>query len=307
MKTRNKVWLITGLLIAITWLIPAMVGAQDFDINKGIVGNLGETCRNTGNCDFCDFLYMFVVLQKVILSLFAGLALIMLLWGTIGLITAAGNQEKITAGKKLITSTLFGVLIIMLGYFLVQMLYNISVTPNSGEAIKQQLTCSGLSGTKYTLCALDPTDTNCLKSCPTGLTGGSQAVTVDTYPLNKNSKEICCLPAPLSTTWWSSKLGCPVPKSEADKDFCKTHDDGTTCKIMTGAYTDSGKCQDKVCVSNCTTELKSTNQTSLPDALCQNYSLCGFLTLNDCKADSSNCKTGLCDGDENRVCCRTKN
>lgn len=314
MKLPKKFWTIVApLFIVAAWSVPTITLAQDFDINKGIVGNLGESCRTTGNCDFCDFLGMFVVLQKVILSLFAGLALIMILWATVGLITAAGNQEKITAGKKLITSTLLGIGIIFAGYFLVQILYSISVTPSQGEVAKsmagpedKRITCSSMGGVVRELCALtggDPKSGSCYTGCPVGLTGQSQSPSTDTYPFNPASTQICCIPAALSETWWSTKLGCPVPKSEADKDYCKTHADNSPCKIMIGKNVDSGVCQNKQCVSNCSVQLKDSAK---PDAQCQNYSQCKFSTLESCLADGANCKAGLCSGDKDRVCCRIK-
>lgn len=120
--------LLIGLSAAVAFFQPAAAAA--FDIKKGIVGNLGSAqCQATGDCTLCDFIDLFVVLQKVILSIFAGLALIMLIWGGQGMIMAAGNQEKFTAGRKLITSTLFGVLIILAAYFLTSVLYIIIATP----------------------------------------------------------------------------------------------------------------------------------------------------------------------------------
>jgi len=123
--------LITLLVIVFGLALPMVVGAQaeTFDIKKGIIGNLSTDCREFGNCGWCDFIELVVVLQKVILSLFGGLALVMFIWGGQGIIMAAGNQEKVMASKKLLTSTLFGVLIILAAYFLVNILVGILISP----------------------------------------------------------------------------------------------------------------------------------------------------------------------------------
>jgi len=129
MKKYLGYWPIIAVLLLVIGLWPQLGQAQSFDLSKGIVGNLPAACQNNGDCSFCDFVGLFVILQKIILSLFGGLAIIMLIWGGQGLIMAAGNQEKITASRKLITSTLIGVFIILAAYFLVSILLMILITP----------------------------------------------------------------------------------------------------------------------------------------------------------------------------------
>lgn len=125
--------LITILLsLSIVLAVGAVAyAAGPFDINKGIVGNLSPACREQGDCGWCDFIDLFVILQKTILYLFGGLALVALVWGGQGIILAAGNEEKITAGKKIITSTLLGVLIILGAYMLVNIILTILVKPTN--------------------------------------------------------------------------------------------------------------------------------------------------------------------------------
>lgn len=131
----KKALIIFACLIVLGLALPVDAA---FDLSKGIVGNLPESCRLEGNCSFCDFIDLFVILQKVILSLFGGLALIMIVWGGTGIITAAGNSQKVAEAKKLIISTLFGVLIVLVGYFLISVLVAILVTP-AGQAPKLEL------------------------------------------------------------------------------------------------------------------------------------------------------------------------
>ncbi|MBI5466572.1 MAG: hypothetical protein HY974_04795 [Candidatus Kerfeldbacteria bacterium] len=135
--------LLASLAIGLGFGLPLVTGAEgevtNFDLSQGIVGNLDYECRVNGNCTWCDFIGLFIVLQKVILSLFAGLALIMIIWGGQGMIMAAGNQEKFTAGRKLITSTLFGVLIVLVGYFLINILVGLLITPAGTGPLKTKI------------------------------------------------------------------------------------------------------------------------------------------------------------------------
>ncbi|MDP3986129.1 MAG: hypothetical protein Q8P77_01700 [Candidatus Veblenbacteria bacterium] len=119
------------------WAVPAL--AQGFDLKNGIVGNLPYECRVNGDCSFCDFMDLFIVLQKVILSLFGGLAIIMLIWAGQGIITAAGNSQKVAEARKLIFSTLLGVVIILAGYFLITILVMVLAAPTA-----QQTPTSGI-------------------------------------------------------------------------------------------------------------------------------------------------------------------
>jgi hypothetical protein len=126
-RTIVKTSLITTFVIGLAIIIWPQTVSAAFDINQGIVGNLSEKCRLTGDCGWCDFIDLMAILQRVILSIFGGVALIMLIWAGQGIIMAGGNQEKVSASKKLITSTLFGVLIILIGYFLINVLVNVLI------------------------------------------------------------------------------------------------------------------------------------------------------------------------------------
>ena len=110
---------------------------QGFQLSKGIIGNLSTIapdCISKGDCSWCDFISLMVILQKAILSIFGGIALILIIWGGISIVTAAGNEENIAANKKLVTSTLMGVLIVLGAYFLVHFIV-IAVTTKAGVTL----------------------------------------------------------------------------------------------------------------------------------------------------------------------------
>ena len=135
-----SLFLVLGLTAVVTLALPHTASAASaFDLKNGIVGNLSYQCREAGNCTWCDFIGLMLVLQKTILSLFGGLALIMLVWGGQGIITAAGNQEHIKKSKDLITATLLGVAIILAAYFLVNIIVGILITPKGSTGLKTDL------------------------------------------------------------------------------------------------------------------------------------------------------------------------
>ncbi len=162
-----------------------------FDLKLGIVGNLPYECRVNGNCGFCDFIDLFIILQKVILSLFGGLALIMIIWGGINIITSAGNSQKMAEGKKLIFSTLLGVLIILGGYFLIAILVTIMASPSSPDGVNKNNPTSGIlvwQGNWLKAFCADKTDTDFCKTrtdgTPCGVRGkcqGGQCISACEY------------------------------------------------------------------------------------------------------------------------------
>lgn len=154
--------LLTILALLVTGIFLAN-NAWAFDIKQGIVGNLSASCRVDGDCTWCDFVHLFVTLQRVILSLFGGLALIMIIWGGTGILTSAGNTQKVAEGKKLIVSTLLGVVIVLAGYFLIVVTVFVLATPRdtaTGKALPIPVT-SMFSGDAWKLAFCPTTVTDC--------------------------------------------------------------------------------------------------------------------------------------------------
>ena len=140
MKRLLYISLLSLALVSGLGLLAAPTPTYAFDLSKGIVGNItNKECSEKGNCTFCDFIQLFVILERVILGLFAGLALVMLIWGGQGIITSAGNQEKYTSSRKLITSTLLGILIVLAGFFLINALVGILTTQKGSSSFNNVL------------------------------------------------------------------------------------------------------------------------------------------------------------------------
>ncbi len=130
----KKTFLITVVALSLFFSATPILAqeAKGFDLKLGIIGNLSTIapdCISKGDCGWCDFISLMVILQKAILSIFGGIALILIIWGGVSIVTAAGNEENIAANKKLVTSTLLGVLIILAAYFLVHFIVIAVSTP----------------------------------------------------------------------------------------------------------------------------------------------------------------------------------
>ncbi len=225
MNRRNTgLFAITALTILgmIAWAAPAL--AQNFNISNGIVGNL--SCIASGDCGWCDFIDLMVVLQKVILSLFGGLAIIMLVWGGQGLIMSGGSSEKVAASKKLITSTLFGVLIVLAGYALITLLIAVLTNPVGSRSLQsnifgtqawQRAFCKPSSDPKF--CAERGEGTPCVVGGESGFCKQDVCVTACAYALGDGAscQDIASTACNTSgATTEARRLTCREPNCKLD-------------------------------------------------------------------------------------------
>lgn len=218
-RTIAKTALIATVLIGLAIIIwPQAVAA--FDIKQGIVGNLSEKCQLTGDCNWCDFIDLMAILQRVILSIFGGVAIIMLIWAGQSMITASGNQEKVSAAKKLITSTLLGVLIILVGYFLINIVVNVLINPAGRTGAKLYgdnwftASCVITDPTNQAYCERKPNGTPC-KNNQTG----------DWVCYNNKCDNITCqsLNQVDTTSIFSCLAKCDTPyESTSGTGYCPT-------------------------------------------------------------------------------------
>ena len=76
-------------------------------------------CTETGNCGICDIAATAVTIGKWLITGSAGLALVVIVSASIGMIASAGNAEKTGAAKKQILGAVFGVGIVFAAFYLV--------------------------------------------------------------------------------------------------------------------------------------------------------------------------------------------
>lgn len=96
--------------------VPALVGAQTdiFGVNYGAATGLGqqdprETIANV---------------IKIALSFLGIVAVVIVLWGGVLWMTAAGNEEKVGQAKKVLFSGLIGLIIILSAFAVTQFVIN---------------------------------------------------------------------------------------------------------------------------------------------------------------------------------------
>ena len=83
---------------------------------QSVVGSLGEKCATEAGCTPCDFLQIFVNAADIIVGLSGTFAVAMFIYGGIILITAYGNESRITWGKNVLVATVIGILIVLLAW-----------------------------------------------------------------------------------------------------------------------------------------------------------------------------------------------
>ncbi|MBI4262004.1 hypothetical protein HY624_00570 [Candidatus Uhrbacteria bacterium] len=88
------------------------------------------------NYSLCDFLQLFVNGMNIIVTIAAGIALIILIWGAQGLLLSGGSEEKVTEAKTLMKNAAIGLLIILVSWQLIAILIGLFV-PNFG-AVQEQ-------------------------------------------------------------------------------------------------------------------------------------------------------------------------
>lgn len=81
--------------------------------------SLVRACAASGNCGVCDVVATAVTIGKWLVAGAAGLALVVIVWAAIGMITSGGNAEKIGAAKKQVMGSVFGVGIVFAAFYLV--------------------------------------------------------------------------------------------------------------------------------------------------------------------------------------------
>lgn len=94
---------------------------------------LSNACIETGNCRFCDIISVATRFGRWLIAGAGGLALVIIVWAGIGMATAGGNPEKITAAKKQIVGAFFGVGITLIAFQLVSLTIFMLVVPSSSQ------------------------------------------------------------------------------------------------------------------------------------------------------------------------------
>ncbi len=99
---------------------------------------LVPVCAATGNCGVCDIVNVFITLGRWLIMGAGGLVLLIIVNASFGLVTSAGNPEKIGGAKKQITGAILGMLITFAAFQLVAILVMILATPSGLRSYEAQ-------------------------------------------------------------------------------------------------------------------------------------------------------------------------
>ncbi|MFA5047999.1 MAG: hypothetical protein WC516_03090 [Patescibacteria group bacterium] len=106
-----------GLLFSNVYLAQAQTG-NDSLLGRG-GGTLSACLADGSKCQICDFIQVFVNAADMMAAFSGTLALIMFVMGGIIMITAMGNETRITWGKNTLIAAVIGIFIIFIAWTLV--------------------------------------------------------------------------------------------------------------------------------------------------------------------------------------------
>jgi len=92
-------------------------------------------CAETGNCGICDIVAQAVTLGKILITGSAGVALVVIVWASIGMINSAGNSDKISMAKKQITGAVIGVILVFVAFQIVSIVIFTLAVPSSMKRV----------------------------------------------------------------------------------------------------------------------------------------------------------------------------
>lgn len=196
---------ITGLLLVLFSFALLPIASFAYSSNICTAGATCETkevgpfmqgitkdCGNSGNCTLDDILLVFANTGNFVLGLVGGMVLLMYVIGGFYMLTAAGDSGRVTTGKKYLTISTTGLVIVMVAYLAINTLIDTLVVPGGTEGDKvaacQKGKDGGLCG-DHMVCQ----DGLCVEQCFAALKGGICLNPED--PSNEEAlSDVNCLP-----------------------------------------------------------------------------------------------------------------
>ncbi len=88
----------------------------------GLLTGVSADCGAKGNCQLADMLIVGVNVTKLILGLSGSVMLVMVVYGGFLWLVSAGNSSRVEQGKKVLSSSLIGLIIVFGAYTLIGVL-----------------------------------------------------------------------------------------------------------------------------------------------------------------------------------------
>ena len=160
MKKISQILLIMLIAASLSWPLTGLA-ADDNGLFKG----LNEGCLKCGNCDLCDIIQVSINFADLLVGLSGVAAILMFVLGGTLLIIDFGSDKNIQKGKEVIKAAIFGLVIILGAWTIVNLTIATFVGTTSGSAFSN--ITSGITGGTdgaWNVCASNAT----VKDCPSG-------------------------------------------------------------------------------------------------------------------------------------------
>src|SRR3989344_542051 len=108
-RTRVVMVVLTSVIAWGVFSIAAPAHAQ-----LSLLSVVSEPCRDCGACSICDLMWVVTKTMRFVLSLAGALALALFIWGGWEMMLSGGKAEEVEHGKKVISGTVVGLVIILL-------------------------------------------------------------------------------------------------------------------------------------------------------------------------------------------------
>lgn len=117
-------------------IVPVAASALSFDIwentEKTIkyasgtqVAEVTENCNVVGSCNLCDALQVFKNIVNILFTIAIPLAVALIVYGGIRIMTAGGSEQNVAEAKNIITSALIGLAIALAAWIIVSVVISV--------------------------------------------------------------------------------------------------------------------------------------------------------------------------------------
>ena len=97
---------------------PLLINAETGNLMSGV----GGSCIASGNCTFSDLMIVVINVSEWILGIAGAVALGFLIFGGAMLIISGGNEQMVEKGRKMITGSIIGLIIILTAWVFVNLI-----------------------------------------------------------------------------------------------------------------------------------------------------------------------------------------
>ena len=116
----KNIFVVSCLLLLVLFAFNApVIRAAAFDIWDGTGAGGARTCNVEGPCSFCDGLKVVFNIIEMLMLVIIPLAVIVIVYGGIRLMTAGGSEEGVKKGKDAITNAVIGIVIALSAWVII--------------------------------------------------------------------------------------------------------------------------------------------------------------------------------------------